>query len=133
MMDIKKILLIVFIVLIPCIAISSSVYLYLKSKEEVKGVSTVVEGCKPYITNVIPNVAYVAEEYYFIPNIVGCKIEEVELSVSGIDWAYVKEGKYIYGVPTVEDIGTHKMEIVVYGRSGVYTLDDYIIVKANEK
>ena len=133
MINTKKVLLIVFLISIPSVAIISSVYLFMKSKQEVKGVSIEKEGCNPYITNVIPNIAYVGEEYYFVPNIVGCDITEVELSINDVSWLYIKEGKYIYGIPSMEDVGTQKLEIVVYGRSSVYTLEDYIIVKSSEK
>jgi len=134
MINIKKVLLTLFIILIPCVAIASSVYLFMKSKEGVKGVSTTtVQGCNPYINNVMPNIAYVGEEYYFIPSIVGCDRDDVELTVEGVEWIGVKEGIYIYGIPSISDLGTSKIEITVYGRSNIYTLVEYIIVKENEK
>jgi len=133
MINTKKVLLVILLVLIPSTAIVSSVYLFLKGKEEVKGVSTVKQECNPYITNVIPNVAYVGEEYYFIPNIVGCEKEDVNMYVYGVRWVDIVDGTYIYGVPKDFDIGVHRLEIVVEGEGNSYSLVDYIIVKENEE
>lgn len=133
MINTKKTILILLLILIPSISIATTIYLSKKGDEEVKGVMKEVEGCKPYITNVLPNIAFVGEEYLFIPNIVGCKMDEVEISINSVEWLYVRDRSYIYGIPSIKDIGTHKLEITVYGRAGTYTLSDYIIVKENEE
>jgi hypothetical protein len=133
MINTKKVLLTILLVLIPFTAIVSSVYLSLKSKEEVKGVSTVTQECKPYITNVIPNVAYVGEEYYFVPNIVGCEKEDFNIYVYGVRWVNLVDEAYIYGIPKDFDIGVHRLEVVVQGDENSYSLVDYIIVKENEE
>ncbi len=129
----KKVLFTILLILIPSIAITTSVYLILKGTEEVKGVSIEPERCTPYITNMIPNIAYVDEEYSFFPKVIGCSIEEVEIGIDGVEWLSVTEDKYIYGIPEVSDIGTHKIEISVQSETGNSTLTDYIIVKENEE
>ncbi len=133
MINTKRVLLILCFILIPSAAIVSSIYLIKKNNEEVKGVNIQETGCKPYISNVIPNIAYVGKEYYFVPNIVGCNIEEVEIAISGVAWIELMDRRYLYGIPTISDIGDHKLEITIYGRSNVYNLVDYIIVKEDEK
>lgn len=129
MINTKKILRIISIVLIPSLAISSAVYLSLKKQAEVKGISDSVSVCTPYITNMIPNVANVNVEYFFTPRIVGCNMEVVDIEVSGVEWLTVTEGKYLYGIPKITDIGTHRIEISVVSPTGSSKLIDYIIVK----
>lgn len=131
MINTKRVLLIIFIILIPLLSISSSVYLLLKKNQEVKGVSIVNQetGCTPYITNMLPNVAYINREYIFYPRIVGCSIKEADIQVEGVEWLMVTNEKYVYGIPTVTDVGTYKIKIVVEGTGGSSELIDYIIVK----
>ncbi len=134
MVGIKKVLFTIFVTLIPAIAITLSVYLIRKGKEEVKGVSeSVIEECTPYIVNMIPIVGHPGEEYFFFPRVVGCDIDEVEIEIGGVNWLGVTQEKYIYGVPQVSDIGTHKIEIVVRSLTGSSKLTDYIIVQENEE
>lgn len=125
----KKVLFTILLILIPSVAITTSVYLILKGKEEVKGVNVVEQGCTPYITNMIPNVAYVGMEYIFYPKIVGCNIEDVEIEITGAEWLNVDTTKNIYGIPRQEDIGTQKVEIIVTSPSGSSSLVEYIIIK----
>lgn len=132
MINTKKVLLTICVILIPSIAITSSVYLILKGREEVKGVSVSVQRCVPEITNMIPNVAYVGQEYYFIPNIVNCGENEIDLSIEGVDWLRLTGDNYVYGIPLVSDVGVHKLRVVVRGNDGESELVDYIIVKENE-
>lgn len=129
MINAKKVLFTIFLILIPSIAITSSVYLILKGKEEVKGVSVVEDGCTPYITNMIPNVAYLGMEYIFYPKIVGCNIEEVEIVITGAEWLNVDSAKNIYGIPRQGDVGTQKVEITVMSQWGSSSLVEYIIIK----
>ncbi len=129
MINTKKILLIIFIVLIPSIAIYSTISLLSKVEEEVKGAKDSVSICTPYITNMIPNVAYVNTEYFFSPRVVGCDMQLVDIKVSGVEWLTVTEGKYLYGIPSITDIGTHRIEISAISPTGSSKLIDYIIVK----
>ena len=100
-----------------------------KSEEEVLGTSTsVVEGCTPYVTTVIPNEVSVGEEYYFLPKIVGCS-SEVDISIQGVEWLRVINGRHISGIPTRLDVGIHRLEIKVSSGVNSSTYIDYIVVK----
>lgn len=125
----KKVLFTILLILIPSVAITTSVYLILKGKEEVKGVSVVENGCTPYITNMIPNVAYAGMEYIFYPKIVGCNIKDVEIDIAGPEWLNVDTTKNIYGIPRQEDIGTQKVEITVTSPWGSSSMVEYLIIK----
>ena len=129
MINTKKVLLIIFCILIPTAAIASCIHLASKKEEEVKGVSVQESGCVPYIINEIPRVAYVWEEYSFYPMIAGCSSDNVIIMVDGAPWLKVTDDMGIAGVPSITDVGTYKVEITAYGSSNSYTLTDYIIVK----
>jgi len=129
MINTKKVLLITLAILIPVIAIISSIYLVRKGSEEVKGISEKVKSCTPYITNMMPNTASVGESYYFSPKIVGCDIDEVTLSLDGAEWLSIGEGRYISGIPTSFDIGIHRVVLTIssIGNSSRYI--EYIAVE----
>lgn len=133
MVNTKKVLLIIFLVLIPTAAIISSIYLYTESKKDVLGVEIKKENCTPYISNIVPRVAYVGEVYYFIPRVVGCENEVVKIEVEGMGWLVVLDGYLITGRPLQTDVGTHKVIITVKSNTGEYIMEDYIIVKEYEE
>ena len=133
MINTKKVLLIIFCTLIPLAAISSSVYLVSKKNEEVLGINEQKGGCIPYIINEMPRVAYVGQEYYFFPIITGCSLDNVTIMVNGVQWLGVTEDIGVAGTPSINDIGTYEVEIIVYGVGNSYSLTDYIIVKEYEK
>ncbi len=134
MINTKKVLLITFLILIPLASILSSVYLLsVKKEEDVKGVKTEIERCVPYISNSMPRVAYIGQEYSFYPRITDCGSDEILLDVSGVEWLSVNNNMGISGTPTMADVGTFKIEIYTRNRSDSYTLTDYIIVKADEE
>jgi len=133
MINTKKVLLIIFCILIPTAAISSGIYLASKKEEEVKGVSVQESGCVPYIINEIPRVAYIGEEYSFYPMVAGCSLDNVIIAVDGAPWLKVTDDMGIAGVPSIADVGTYKVKITAYGGSNSYTLTDYIIVKEYEE
>lgn len=129
MINTKKVLLITLAILIPVIAIISSVYLARKGNEEVKGVTEKIEYCTPYITNMMPNTASVGESYYFSPKVVGCDIKDITFTLDGADWLSVGEGRYISGIPNNFDIGIHRVVLTVssIGNSSRYI--EYIVVE----
>lgn len=133
MVNTKKVLLIIFLVLIPTVAIISSVYLYTQSKKEVLGVEERKGECSFYVSNLIPRVAYVGKEYYYVPRIVGCENEEFQVTVDGVEWLSVTQGYIIAGVPLATDIGTHKIIVTVKSSTGEFLIEDYIIVKEYEE
>ena len=129
MINTKKVLLVLLLILIPSLAAITTISSLRKSEEEVLGTSiSVVQGCTPYITNLIPNEALVGEEYYFFPTIVGCS-SKVDISIQGIEWLRVINGEYIFGIPTKLDIGTHRVEIKVSSGVNSSTYIDYIVVE----
>ncbi|KKP55165.1 hypothetical protein A3K02_01930 [candidate division WS6 bacterium RIFOXYD1_FULL_33_8] len=126
----KKVLLNILIILIPSITITSSVYLVLKGKEDVKGVSVVQERSTPYITNMISNVAYVGKEYIFVPRIVGGNTENLSVSIQeGPSWMAVDENGFVVGIPTIQDIGTYRVILTVSDGTLSSDLVDYVIVE----
>lgn len=133
MVNTKKVLLIIFLVLIPTAAVISSIHLYTESQKEVLGVEVRKEECSFYVSNLIPRVAYVGKEYYYIPRIVGCEEENFQVEVEGIGWLSVTGGYILAGVPTQSDVGTYKVIITVKSSSAEYIMEDYIIVKEYEE
>jgi len=133
MVNTKKVLLNIFLVLIPLIAIISSIHLYTESKKDVLGATTKEESCSPYVSNLLPRVAYVGQDYDFIPRIVGCENEFLTVEVNGLEWLTVKDGYLITGVPMSYDIGTYKVTITVKSATKEYIMEDYIIVKEYEE
>ncbi|HBB64830.1 hypothetical protein A2436_01895 [candidate division WS6 bacterium RIFOXYC1_FULL_33_9] len=126
----KKVLLNILIILIPSITITSSVYLVLNGKEDVKGVSVVQEKSTPYITNMISNVAYVGKEYIFVPRIVGGNTENLSVSIQeGPSWMAVDENGFVVGIPTIQDIGTYRVILTVSDGTLSSDLVDYVIVE----
>lgn len=130
MINTKKVLLIILTALIPFL----SIYIVLsdieKSTEDVKGVSSSkINGCIPYVSNLMPNIAKVGKEYIFYPNVLGCPISQVDISVEGANWLTVKENEYIYGIPDYMDVGTYEVVIEVKGLYNTYTNVEYIIVE----
>ena len=133
MINTKKLLLAIFLILIPLVTVVSSVYLLSKEKEEVKGVIVEPEKCIPYIMNTPPRVAYVGQAYYFFPRIAGCEEERVKIEIKGAEWLQVTDDMNVLGIPKISDIGTYKIEIYTHSSTDTSKLEDYIIVKEYEK
>lgn len=129
MINTKKVLLILFSVLIPLVAIVSTAYLKNMESEDVKGVSSRESECTPYIINMIPNIAEVDQEYYFKPRIVGCSVDDVQLKLEGVDWLAVGDGKEIFGTPTVLNQGISRVVITVSSSTNSSMYVEYIVVE----
>lgn len=131
----KKVIGFFMLLLIPSITILSSLYLLLKG-EDVKGVSIYkkTQVHAPYITNLMPKIATVGEEYIFVPKIVAEERGSVRVNiVEGPSWLIVDSEYIVRGYPRREDVGTYLILIEVeddYGRS---TIKEYIIVLENEE
>lgn len=129
----KKILLFIFILI--CILGLSTYYLFkiYGNRSEVKGISEKkVELSVPYISNLVPNVAYVGEEYVFIPNIVYNGNGIINVSISeGPKWLRVDREMIIRGVPSSDDVGSIKVVINVSDGIRSSNLTDYIIVNGS--
>jgi len=131
MINTRKFLLIVSIILISAVTIGYSIFFGTRNKEEVKGIRTT--SCTPYIVNVIPNIAYVNQEYFFIPEIIDCGDGEVSMEINGANWLKVVNNEYIYGIPSSSDVGTDRIELIVETALGSTNLVEYVIVKEYEK
>ncbi|NLZ24169.1 hypothetical protein GX888_00245 [Candidatus Dojkabacteria bacterium] len=129
MINTRKLLLVVTILLITTVSAISILGSRKDKREEVKGEQTVQRGCKPYITNMIPNVSYVGEEYIYIPRIVGCKIDEIDIELDGVSWLSVSEEGLISGVPDISDVGIHRVVLTVSSEGSVNKYVEYIIVE----
>lgn len=131
----KRVLLGIFTVLIPMIAISTAVYLFLDSRA-VKGISVKreIESFAPYISNMPPNVVSVGEEYIFIPKIVAEDITLVSITMEeGPAWLHIDESNIVRGIPSEEDVGVGKMVLKVSDGYNSSTLVEYLLVKENEE
>lgn len=128
MINTKKVIFFFLCLIIPFL----SVYTWLsqpKREGSVKGISKDTNECNLYITNLMPNHIKVGEEYFYYPNIVGCDLKEMKISIEGNKWLSVIDGIYIYGVPTIEDVGVNKVTITVSKLDSVYSKTEYIIVE----
>ncbi len=133
MINTKKVLLFITIFFIVSTAIVSSFYFGLRNKKEVKGVTTRMSTCTPYIVNIMPNVAYVGREYYFIPKIIDCGEGSYNITVNGAPWLIVVKEGYVYGVPSISDVGNYRVELNVETALGSANLVEYVIVKEYEE
>jgi hypothetical protein len=129
MINTRKVLLGVFAILIPLTAILFTVYLRKINKEEVKGIGVVQKECTPYVTNMIPNISYVGEEYIYTPKIVGCNNEDVEIEFTGASWLTVTKKGIVYGIPSVTDVGIHRVILTVRSVSAENRYVEYVIVE----
>lgn len=129
MINTKKVLLVFFVILIPTIALVSSIYVRKKQQEEVMGVGVMERECTPYINNMIPNVSYVGEEYIYIPKLVGCSIQDVEMELDGAPWLTISGDGHVSGVPTASDVGIHRVVLTVRSVSSENKYVEYIIVE----
>lgn len=129
--DVNRIIAVVTFALIGVITITSSVYLVFKDRG-VRGVQDVAdERISPYITNLMPNTAYINEEYIFVPNISSNKDNSsVVTVVEGPSWLSVDDMGVVRGYPN--ETGTFKVVLKTTNSFGSSLLTDYIIVKNNE-
>lgn len=127
----RKIFSIIVFSFIAVTAIVSSVYVYRKD-HEVKGVQKHIETVSPpSIVNLMPSVAYVGEEYIFVPKISSSEDNSAKISiVEGPDWLTIDDVGIIRGYPNI--IGTFKIVLRVENTNGSSQVTDYIIVKENE-
>lgn len=129
----KKILLFIFILI--CILGLSTYYLFkiYGNRSEVKGVSEKkIDLPVPYISNLIPNIAYVGEEYVFIPNVVYDGNGIIKVSISeGPKWLSVDREMIVRGVPSSNDVGSVKIVINISDGIRSSNLTDYIIVNGS--
>jgi hypothetical protein len=130
MINTKKFLLVLTIIAVIVLATVTSLNTILGEKEDVRGIST--SSCKPYIVNVMPNIAYVGDEYYFIPSVIDCGDINYDIEVEGATWLRVVDEEYVYGIPNIGDIGTYKLELTVSNSLGSANLIEYVIVKEYE-
>ena len=83
--DGKRVLAIVLFSLIGVVSVLSPIYLLTKD-EDVKGIAVKVEevGEYPYISNVMPKVGYVDEEYIFVSRVVGSESKNIQITISRV-------------------------------------------------
>jgi len=130
----KKVLGYSLLFLIPLLTIISSLYVFFNNRG-VKGVNTErnVVNQYPYISNLLPKIAYVGEEYVFAPRIVANDIGDVILSkVEGPDWLEFDSENFLRGVPSIDDFGTYKVTLRVQDDFGSSSITEYILVEENE-
>lgn len=128
----KNLLLGIFVILLPMISISTSVYLFLENRD-VKGITVKNESpdmLVPYISNIPPNVAYVGEEYLFIPKVVSEESSVIKLIlVESPSWIYIDENNILRGIPQQKDLGSEKLVLKVSDGYNSSTLTEYLIVQ----
>lgn len=117
-------------IIIPVITIVSSVYMFLESRGNVKGVQNTVrrERIIPKIVNVIPKSVRAGEEYMFKPVVSG--EEGVNYTVEILDgpsWLSLDSDGYIRGIS--EEEGTYRLEITVSDGFNSSSVVEYLIVE----
>lgn len=131
--DGKRVLAIVLFSLIGVVSVLSPIYLLTKD-EDVKGIAVKVEevGEYPYISNVMPKVGYVDEEYIFVPRVVGSESKNIQITIKqGPTWLYV-EDMVVKGIPSIDDVGSYKVVIKVEDGMASSEITEYIIVDEYE-
>lgn len=131
--DGKRVLAIVLFSLIGVVSVLSPIYLLTKD-EDVKGIAVKVEevGKYPYISNVMPKVGYVDEEYIFVPRVVGSESKNIQITIKqGPTWLYV-EDMVVRGIPSIDDVGSYKVVIKVDDGMASSEITEYIIVDEYE-
>jgi hypothetical protein len=133
--DTRRTVAVVVFSLILLVSVLSPLYLP-KKEEEVKGIDIQrdISAQYPYITNLMPNIAYVGEEYVFVPRIVISEFGDPVITVKeGPSWITVDEELIIRGTPEMEDVGTYKVVLRIQDGIGSSEISDYIIVQSNEE
>jgi len=131
----RKIIGYVVFFVIALVTVISPIYILL-NRENVKGVDIHrdITTPYPYITNLMPKIAYVDEEYVFVPRIVASDFGNIEITIEeGPSWLFVDEQYIVRGYPLAEDIGTVKVTIKVDDGIGSSTISEYIIVSEDEE
>lgn len=131
----KKVIGFSLLFIIPFLTIFSTLYLLLK-EDEVKGVQIerVMSVQDPYITNLMPKVANVNEEYVFVPKIVASDFSNVSITIQeGPEWLWVDGEGVLRGYPFIGDIGTYKVVLKVEDEVGSSTITEYVIVIDDEE
>ena len=121
--------------IIALVTIISPIYILL-NKEEVKGIDIQrdIATPYPYITNLMPKMAYTNEEYLFVPRVVANDLGDVVITIEeGPNWLYIDEGYIVRGYPASDDIGTVKVILKVDDGIGSSTISEYIIVSEDEE
>ncbi len=133
--DTRRAIAVVVFSLILLVSVLSPLYLP-KGEEDVKGVDIQrdISAQYPYITNLMPNIAYVDEEYVFVPRLVISEFGNPVITFKqGPSWLRVDEELIVRGTPQMEDVGTYKVVLRVEDGIGSSEMTDYIIVQSNEE
>ncbi|MDX9738812.1 MAG: hypothetical protein RBT33_00400 [Candidatus Dojkabacteria bacterium] len=133
--DTKKVIGFSLLIVIPFLTIFSTLYLLLK-EDEVKGIQVerVMSVQEPYITNLMPKIVNVNEEYIFVPRVVATDFSNVTITVQeGPEWLWVDGEGIVRGYPLIEDIGTYKVVLKVEDEVGSSTITEYVIVVDDEE
>lgn len=133
--DTRRVIAVVVFSLILLVSVLSPLYLP-KKEDEVKGIDIQrdISAQYPYITNLMPNIAYVGEEYIFIPRVVISEFGEPVITMEeGPSWLTVDDELIVRGTPQMEDIGTYKVVLRIEDGIGNSEISDYIIVQSNEE
>lgn len=112
--------------IIPVIITTSSVYIFFRDREQVKGVN-IEETFPPYFTNLPPSSITMDQEYIFKPNIVTDRNLEGELILlEKPRWIYQTEDGYVKGTPLKE--GSYKFVFKVTDGINSSTVIHYLLV-----
>lgn len=133
--DTKKVIGFSLLFLIPFLTIFSTMYLLLKD-DEVKGIQIQREMSvqEPYITNLMPKIANVEQEYIFVPKVVASNFSNVSFTIEEApDWFWIDGEGILRGYPFIEDIGTYKVVLKVEDEIGSSTITEYVIVVDDEE
>jgi hypothetical protein len=124
----KRLLLGIFIILLPVVVVSSSVYIFLRDSNDVRGVNS--EGGErtvPYISNLPPRLAFVGREYIFVPKIISENPEITNLFlVEKPDWLFIDTSGVVRGTPYA--LGSFKVVFKVSDGYNSSTVVEYILV-----
>jgi hypothetical protein len=124
----KRLLLGLFIIILPVVVVSSSVYIFLRDSNDVRGVnSESSERTVPYISNLPPRLAFVGQEYIFVPKIVSDSPEITNLLlVEKPDWLFIDNSGVVRGTPY--ELGSFKVVFKVSDGYNSSTVVEYILV-----
>ena len=131
----RKIMGYIVFFIIALVTIISPIYILL-NREDVKGVDIQRDIAipYPYITNLMPKMAYIDEEYLFVPRVVANDLGNVVITIEeGPNWLYIDESYIVRGYPSLGDVGTVKVILKVDDGIGSSTISEYIIVSEDEE
>lgn len=123
----KRLLLEIFIIIIPIIVITSSVYIFLRDTQGVMGVNIKKDRTVPYMANLPPKVVSVGDEYIFVPKVVSDypDITKVILEQKP-DWLYIDNEGVVRGFPYSD--GSFKVVFKVTDGYNSSSYIEYILV-----